>query len=197
MAIHREATVDDRAEVDPSVVAWSGTHIREFARVGARTSLGQSVYIGPGAVVGSDCKVQNGAMIYEPAIIDDGVFIGPRVVLTNDRHPRAITPDGVAKTAADWTPVGVRIEHGAAVGAGAICVAPVVIGAWATVAAGAVVVADVPSFALVAGVPAKRIGWVGRAGEPLTLVDGRWRCPVTGDELREIYGGVGISLVGA
>jgi len=197
MAIHPEARVDERAEVDASVAVWSGTHIREFARIGARTSLGQFVYVGPGAVIGTDCKVQNGAMIYEPAKLSDGVFIGPRVVLTNDRHPRAITPDGVAKTAADWTPVGVTIERGAAIGAGAICVAPILIGAWATIAAGAVVVTNVQEYALVAGVPAKRIGWVGRAGEPLEYSEDRWRCPVTGDEFRESEDGERITLVKA
>lgn len=195
MAIHPEADVDNRAELGESVVVWGGTSIREHASIGAHTSIGQSVYVGPGAVIGSDCKIQNGAMIYEPAVLGDGVFIGPRVILTNDRHPRAITPDGTRKKADDWTPVGVRIERGAAVGAGAICVAPITIGTWATIAAGAVVVADVPDYALMAGVPAKRIAWVGRAGVPLKLVNGCWRCPVTGDEFVDIDGGARISLV--
>jgi UDP-2-acetamido-3-amino-2,3-dideoxy-glucuronate N-acetyltransferase len=104
------------------------------------------------------------------------------VVLTNDTYPRAINPDGSLKSAHDWEPVGVTIETGASIGARATCVAPVTIGAWATVAAGAVVVKDVPPFALVAGVPAKRLGWVGRAGVPLTreTPDGPWICPTTG-----------------
>jgi acetyltransferase-like isoleucine patch superfamily enzyme len=193
MAIHPEAQVDSRAEVDASVVAWAGTHVREHARIGANTSLGQYVYVGPGAVIGANCKVQNGAMIYEPAEVADGVFIGPRVVLTNDRHPRAITPDGIAKTTDDWDAVGVVVEYGASIGAGAICVAPISIGTWATVAAGAVVVNDVPAYAIVAGVPARRIGWVGRAGVPLVRSGETWLCPVTGDLFTENADGLAIT----
>lgn len=195
MAIHADAQVDPAAYVHSSVVAWQGTHIRERAIVGAGSSLGQYVYVGPGAVIGSNCKIQNGAMIYEPAVLGDGVFIGPRVVLTNDLHPRAVTPSGIPKSADDWTPVGVTIEYGASIGAGAVCVAPVTIGEWATVAAGAVVVNDVPSYALVGGVPARRIGWVGRSGVPLEQHAGRWRCPVTAEEFVEVDGGKGLELV--
>src|SRR5690606_20406998 len=112
------------------------------------------------------------------------------VVLTNDTYPRAINPDGSLKSAHDWQPVGVTIEQGASIGARATCVAPVTIGAWATVAAGAVVVRDVPPYALVAGVPARRLGWVGKAGSPLTRdgVDGAWVCPVTGARYIETDG---------
>jgi acetyltransferase-like isoleucine patch superfamily enzyme len=101
-------------------------------------------------------------------------------VLTNDLHPRAVAPDGRLKGADDWTAVGVVIGTGAAIGARAVCVAPVTIGRWAMVAAGAVVTADVPDFALVVGVPARRVRWVGRAGVPLEPVDGaEFRCPRT------------------
>lgn len=181
MAIHADATVDARAHVDPTATIWAGTHVRESARIGRNTSLGQYVYVGPGASIGADCKIQNGALIYEPAVVGDAVFIGPRVVFTNDRHPRAITPDGTPKSPDDWTPVGVTVEYGAAIGAGAICVAPVAIGKWSTVAAGAVVTKDVPAHALVAGVPARRIGWVGKTGELLIVEGTRLRCPATGD----------------
>lgn len=196
MRIHPEASVDEGATVHESVVAWAGTHVRAGAQVGARTSLGQGVYVGPGASIGEDCKIQNGAMIYEPADIGNGVFIGPRVVLTNDRHPRAIRPDGVGKTVNDWTPVGVIIEYGAAIGAGAVCVAPVIIREWATVAAGAVVVTDVKAYAVVAGVPARQIAWAGRTGEKLErLAEGRWICRTTEDLFREREDGFGIELV--
>lgn len=133
--------------------------------------------------------MQNYALVYEPATLADGVFIGPAVVLTNDTYPRAVTPDGSIKGASDWEPVGVAIRTGASIGARATCVAPVTIGAWAMVAAGAVVVKDVPDYALVAGVPAKRIGWVGRAGVPLADEGGgRWRCPQSGDTYVEVDG---------
>ena len=114
------------------------------------------------------------------------MFIGPAVVLTNDHNPRAINPDGTLKDASDWEPVGVTIGEGAAIGARAVCVAPVTIGPWATVAAGAVVTRDVPAYGLVVGVPARRIGWVGRAGVRLEdLGDGNFKCPKTGSLYQE------------
>lgn len=130
--------------------------------------------------MGDNCKVQNYALVYEPAQLEDGVFIGPAVVLTNDTYPRAITPEGELKSAHDWVPVGVNIKQGASVGARAVCVAPLTIGRWATIAAGAVVTKDVPDFALMVGVPAKRRGWVGKAGFPLTRRGEHWVCPETG-----------------
>jgi UDP-2-acetamido-3-amino-2,3-dideoxy-glucuronate N-acetyltransferase len=102
--------------------------------------------------------------------VTSGVFVGPGAVLTNDRYPRAVRPDGTAKSAADSIVVGVTCRERASIGARAACVAPVTIGAWAVVAAGAVVVDDLPDFGLVAGVPARRLGWVGRAGVPLLPV---------------------------
>jgi UDP-2-acetamido-3-amino-2,3-dideoxy-glucuronate N-acetyltransferase len=197
MAISPDATVDALAIVDSTVTIWAGTHVREYASIGANSSLGQFAYVGPGAVVGANCKIQNGAMIYEPAVVGDGVFIGPRVVFTNDRYPRAITPDGTPKGPQDWEPVGVTVRHGASIGAGAICVAPITIGEWATVAAGAVVVSDVPNFALVAGVPAKRIGWIGRSGRVLVERDAQWECPVSGELFVENDAGTSISPVTA
>ena len=107
------------------------------------------------------------------------MFIGPAVVLTNDTYPRAVSPDGSLKSAEDWTPVGVTIEDGASVGARAVCIAPLTIGRWATIAAGSVVTKDVPAFALMAGVPARRLGWVGKAGVPLREENGFWICPVS------------------
>ncbi len=181
--IHSTAAVSPDAEVDPSASVWQRTHIREHARIGANTIIGAGAYIGPGVVVGERCKVQNHALVYEPAVVADGVFIGPAVVFTNDRHPRAVNPDGSQKSAADWQPVGVTVLSGASIGAQAVCVAPVTIGRWALVAAGSVVVSDVPDFAMVAGSPARRIGWVGPAGQALVEVAGdadRLVCPRTG-----------------
>ncbi|SNT13496.1 Hexapeptide repeat of succinyl-transferase [Micrococcales bacterium KH10] len=175
------ADVAADAEIGDGSSIWHLAQIREGARLGRDCVVGRGAYIGTGVRLGDGCKVQNYALVYEPAQLGDGVFIGPAVVLTNDHFPRAINPDGSPKSASDWEPVGVTIERGAAIGARAVCVAPVIIGQWASVAAGAVVTKDVPAFALVAGVPARQIGWVGKAGVRLEERDGFWVCPTTGD----------------
>jgi UDP-2-acetamido-3-amino-2,3-dideoxy-glucuronate N-acetyltransferase len=183
------ATVEDGARIGAGAQVWDQTVVRAGAQVGAGTILGRGVYVGPGARLGERCKVQNQALVYEPAVIGDGVFIGPAVVLTNDTYPRAVTPDGRRKGAEDWEPVGVTIEEGAAVGARAVCVAPVRIGRWASVGAGSVVTRDVPDYALVVGTPARQIGWVGRSGVPLVSDNrDRWICPVAGEVYVEIDG---------
>lgn len=183
------ADVDARAEIGSGSRIWHLAQIREEAALGRNCTIGRGAYVGPGVVVGDNVKLQNHALVYEPARLGDGVFIGPAAVLTNDEYPRAVTPDGRLKSGADWTAVGVTIGEGAAIGARAVCVAPVTVGRWSLVAAGAVVTKDVPDFALVVGVPARRIGWVGRAGRPLvTKGDGAWVCPATGAEYTETDG---------
>jgi len=166
----------------PGVTIWDGAHVREGATIGIGTSIGRGAYVGPDVVIGRNCKLQNLALVYEPAVLGDGVFVGPGAVLTNDLFPRAVNPDLSRKTAADWHAVGVTVRDGASIGARAVCVAPVTIGAWAMVGAGAVVVSDVPAHALVVGSPARQIGWVGRAGHRLVeQSNGRWRCDATGE----------------
>lgn len=183
------ADVDARARVGRGSKVWSGAVVREGASVGGECVIGRDAYIGPGVSLGRRCKVQNQALVYEPAVLEDGVFVGPAVVLTNDLFPRAVTVDGRLKTPDDWEAVGVTVRAGASVGARAVCVAPVVIGRWAMVAAGAVVTHDVPDYALVAGVPARRVGWVGPAGHPLEQgEDGTFRCPATGQVFLEAEG---------
>ncbi len=180
------AEVDPSAEVGEGTSIWQLAQVRENAVLGPGCIIGRGAYIGTGVRLGANCKVQNHALVYEPANLENGVFIGPAAVLTNDEYPRAINPDGTRKSGADWEPVGVTLREGCSIGARAVCIAPVTVGRWATVAAGAVVTTDVPDFALVAGVPARRIRWVGRAGVPLTeSAPGVWTCPRTGAEYEE------------
>ncbi|WP_426510446.1 acyltransferase [Dactylosporangium sp. McL0621] len=183
------ADVDERAELGAGTTVWHLAQVREEARLGRNCIIGRGAYVGPGVRIGDNVKLQNYALAYEPAVLGDGVFIGPAAVLTNDTYPRAVTPEGRLKTGEDWEAVGVVIGDGAAIGARAVCVAPVTVGRWALVAAGAVVVSDVPDYALVVGVPARRIGWVGRAGVRLEAKgDGQFTCPETGTEYVETDG---------
>lgn len=180
------ADVSASASIGENSKVWHLAQIRENVVVGDECIIGRGAYIGTGVVMGDHCKVQNAALVYEPAVLGAGVFVGPAVVFTNDTYPRAINPDGSLKSTDDWQPVGVTVEDGASIGARAVCVAPVRIGRWATVAAGAVVTKDVPDYALVAGVPARRIRWVGPAGEPLKAAGtNRWRCPRTNQLFEE------------
>jgi UDP-2-acetamido-3-amino-2,3-dideoxy-glucuronate N-acetyltransferase len=175
------ADVDDRAVIGDGSSVWHLAQVREEAVLGRNCIVGRGAYVGSGVQIGDNVKIQNYALVYEPARLESGVFIGPAVVLTNDHYPRAVNPDGSLKSGHDWEPVGVTILEGASVGARATCVAPVTIGRWSLVAAGSVVVKDVPDFALVAGVPARHIRWVGRAGVPLEPAgDDLFRCPQTG-----------------
>jgi acetyltransferase-like isoleucine patch superfamily enzyme len=186
--IAENAEVASTAKVGAGSKIWHLAQVREDAVLGRDCIVGRGAYVGTGVHIGDNCKIQNHALVYEPAALADGVFVGPAVVLTNDLYPRAVNPDGTLKSAPDWEAVGVTIGEGAALGARSVCVAPVRIGAWATVAAGAVVTQDVPDFGLVVGVPARRIGWVGKAGAPLRQEGARWVCPETGQGYVEVDG---------
>lgn len=183
-----EADVAQTAKLGEGTKVWHLAQVREDAELGENCIVGRGAYVGTGVRMGDNCKIQNHALVYEPAELAAGVFIGPAVVLTNDTYPRAVNPDGTLKSASDWDAVGVSIAEGASIGARAVCVAPVRIGAWATVAAGAVVTKDVPDFALVAGVPARRVGWVGKAGAPLREEGQHWVCPQSGQTYVEVDG---------
>jgi acetyltransferase-like isoleucine patch superfamily enzyme len=181
------AQVADSATIGDGTSVWELAQVREDARLGSGCIVGRGAYVGPGVLMGDNVKLQNYALVYEPAELGDGVFIGPAAVLTNDEYPRSVDPEGNLKRGGDWEPVGVKIGAGASIGARAVCIAPVRIGRWAMVAAGAVVTKDVPDFALMVGVPARQVGWVGRAGHPLEAADseGTWTCPKTGAIYRE------------
>ena len=188
------ADVDSTALIGPGTAVWHLAQIREHAELGRECIIGRGAYVGPGVMIGDRVKLQNYALVYEPAKLEDEVFIGPAVVLTNDVYPRSTDVTGKLKRPTDWDALGVVVRRGASIGARAVILAGVIIGRWALIAAGAVVTRDVPDFGLVAGVPARRIGWVGRAGSKLTADGGgRWRCPETGETF--IQSGEELALV--
>ena len=184
--IESTADVDSRAELGTGTTVWHLAQVREHARLGQDCIVGRGAYVGPGVLIGDNVKLQNYALVYEPARLEDNVFIGPAAVLTNDMYPRSVDVHGNLKRPDDWDALGVTIREGASLGARVVVVAGCSVGRWALVAAGAVVTRDVPDFALVAGVPARRIGWVGHAGIRLTAYgNGKWHCPQTSEVYTE------------
>jgi len=176
------ASISVTAVVADTAKVWDHAQIRERAVIGDDCIIGRGAYIGIGVRLGRACKIQNHALVYEPARLGDGVFVGPAAVLTNDRLPRAVNLDLTPKFASDWNSVGVTVHDGASIGANSVCIAPITIGEWAMIGAGSVVTRDVPAHALVVGVPARQIGWVNKTGERLVQEGSQdeWRCPSTG-----------------
>ena len=165
--IHPSADVDPSARLGERTKVWNRAQIREGAVLGADCVVGKDAYIDAGVVIGDRVKIQNAALVYHGVSVEDGVFIGPGAILTNDRYPRAITLEGDPAGTDDWEIGEIRLRHGCSIGAGAIVVAGCEIGRFATVGAGAVVTRDVPEHALVVGNPARRIGWVCACGRRL------------------------------
>jgi len=182
-SVHPTAILERNVKIGDNSKIWHFTHVREGASIGDSSIIGSHVYIGAHVTIGKNCKIQNGAKIYEHSICEDGVFIGPNVVLTNDNVPRAINPNQTQKNLVDWIPVSVFIENGASIGAGSILIAPIRIGSWSMVGAGAVVTQDVPAFAKVIGVPARFHSWVGKSGFSLEKISkSTFVCPITDEK---------------
>jgi predicted dehydrogenase/carbonic anhydrase/acetyltransferase-like protein (isoleucine patch superfamily) len=158
--VHPSAYVDEPCEIGAGTKIWHFAHVMAKARIGRDVIVGQNVMVGPEALVGDSCKIQNNVSLYKGVVLEDGVFCGPSCVFTNVNTPRA---EIERKSEFRET----RVGRGATIGANATIVCGHAIGAYALVGAGAVVTKDVPPHALVAGVPARQIGWVSHAGERL------------------------------
>ncbi len=182
--IHPSAIVDAGAELGEGTHVWHFSHVCAGARIGAGCSLGQGVFVGNDVVIGRGVKVQNNVSVYDAVTLEDEVFCGPSVVFTNVMNPRAAVP---RKHEYRRT----LVRRGASLGANSTIVCGVTVGQHAFVGAGAVVTKDVPDFALVAGVPARQIGWMSRHGERLRFdATGDARCPATGERYRRDGGRV-------
>jgi len=170
--IHPTADVEDGVTIGPRSSVWHRAQLRTGARVGADCVIGRDAFIDEGVRLGDRVKVQNLALVYHGVTVEDGVFIGPNAILTNDRFPRAITASGALARAEDWTLSPIILRHGCSIGAGAVVVAGCDVGRFATVGAGAVVTRSVPDHALVVGNPARRLGWVCACGARLVDANG-------------------------
>ena len=160
--VHESAYVDDGAEVGAGTKIWHFCHVMGKAKIGEKCSLGQNVLVANNVVIGNGCKIQNNVSLYEGVILEDYVFCGPSMVFTNIKTPRSEFP---RNTSDDYFTT--LVKRGASIGANATIVCGVTLHESAFVAAGAVVTKDVPAYGMVAGVPAKLIGWMSAYGDVL------------------------------
>jgi UDP-2-acetamido-3-amino-2,3-dideoxy-glucuronate N-acetyltransferase len=176
-AVHPSAIVDDGAVLGAGTRVWHFSHVCGGARIGAGCSLGQNVFVGNDVLIGDCVKIQNNVSVYDAVTLEDEVFCGPSMVFTNVYNPRSgiVRKDQYRRT---------LVRRGASIGANATIVCGVTVGSYAFIGAGAVVKHDVPDFALMAGVPARQVGWISRFGERLPLPlsgNGEATCPHTGE----------------
>lgn len=173
--IHESAYVDSPASIGEGTKVWHFCHVLPDVRIGCGCVLGQNVMVGPDVTVGDHCKIQNNVSLYRGVTLEDGVFCGPSAVFTNVDNPRA-----EIERKAEFRPT--LVKRGATIGANATIVCGCTLGAYCFIGAGAVVTADVPAYALMLGVPARRVGWMSEAGRRLgaDLV-----CPEDGSRYRE------------
>ena len=175
--VHESSYVDEGARVGRGTKIWHFCHISGGAQLGEDCKLGQNVFLAPKVVVGRNVKIQNNVSLYDGAVVEDNVFLGPSCVFTNVKTPRSAFP---RNTADDYLPT--LVKHDASIGANATIVCGVTLGEFCLVAAGAVVTKDVPAYALVAGVPARLLGWACACGVRLQFADGKATCAECGRE---------------
>ena len=169
--VHESSYVDDEVIVGKGTRIWHFSHILKGSRIGENCSIGQNVMIGPDVAVGDNCKIQNNVSLYKGVELESGVFCGPSCVFTNVFNPRA-----EIERKEEFRPT--RVRRGATIGANSTIVCGNDLGDYCLIAAGAVVTHPVPRHAVMAGVPARQIGWVSRSGE---ILDETLVCPRTGE----------------
>jgi len=172
--IHESSYVDENVSIGSRTKIWHFSHVLSNCDIGEDCSLGQNVVIGPNVSVGSRVKIQNNVSVYEGVTIEDGVFCGPSCVFTNVNNPRSeiVRKDEYRKTI---------VRRGASIGANATIICGHDLGEYCFIAAGAVITKEVPAYALMVGTPAKRIGWMSKAGGRL---EDDLICPIDGTAYR-------------
>ncbi|SFQ35956.1 acyltransferase [Salibacterium halotolerans] len=160
--IHESSYKDEGVTVGEGTKVWHFSHIMPNAIIGENCNLGQNVFVGKNVTIGSNVKIQNNVSVYEGVTLEDDVFCGPSMVFTNDMNPRAAFPKSSEE---GYLPT--LVQRGASIGANATVICGTTLGAWAFIAAGAVIRYDVPAYAIMAGAPAKQIGWMCRCGEKM------------------------------
>ena len=170
MAIHPAAEIEDGVIIGEGTSVWNRAQLRTGCIVGIDCTIGRDVFIDAGVSIGNRVKIQNAALVYHGVTVEDDVFIGPGAILTNDRHPRSVTPDGSRVQSFDWRVSPVLLRRGCSIGAGAVVVAGATVGEHAMVGAGAIVTRDVAAYSVVVGSPAKPIGWVCLCGARISFL---------------------------
>jgi UDP-2-acetamido-3-amino-2,3-dideoxy-glucuronate N-acetyltransferase len=177
--VHESSFVDEGATIGSKTKVWHFSHVMPKARIGAHCSLGQNVFVASSVIIGDHCKIQNNVSLYEGVVLEDYVFCGPSMVFTNVKTPRSEYP---RNTSDDYATT--LVKRGASIGANATVVCGVTVSECAFVAAGAVVTKDVPAYAIVAGVPARIVGWMSASGDVLDFGTGDTVVDTTGHTYR-------------
>jgi UDP-2-acetamido-3-amino-2,3-dideoxy-glucuronate N-acetyltransferase len=188
--VHETAIIDPGVSIGENSKIWHFSHLLSGSKLGTCCNVGQNVVLGPNVTIGNGCKIQNNVSVYEGVTLEDNVFCGPSMVFTNVVNPRCEIPrkDALHKT---------LVKNGATLGANSTILCGVTIGSYAFIGAGAVVITDVPDFALMVGNPARHVGWMSRFGEQLDIPlegDGECDCPQTGERYRLCDGKLQIFL---